>query len=220
MQDLSKRRPSCGHLTVELVKTAGELAGHLFGALPTKQVVTVAIRIFDSASGAWPLTGDGEGQHVLAYSDSWGGWYNGVHYADNVELAKAKFPKARVVQISVVPPGQKAVAGYDVENGALTIEEACGLVNHDIVKLNRRPFLYGAGDTIPELKAYIHQHYTQIQDKVDYFLAQPDGVSEVPPGFIGKQFSWPDVHPIVANQGYDVSVLLTTAACLKTGDRQ
>ena len=34
--------------------------------------------MYDSAAGSWPIAGDGAGTIILAYTDTWGGTYNGV----------------------------------------------------------------------------------------------------------------------------------------------
>jgi hypothetical protein len=167
--------------------------------------------VFDSASGDWPIDGDGKGQFLLTYADSWGGYYNGIYYPTNLELAKAKHPKAFCIQISVRPqPEMRGVAGYDVENGALTPMEACGLANYDIVHLKRRPFLYGSLDTITELRYTMEHFFTDNVNNVDYWLADPLTQPTVPPGFIAKQYKW--------EVSYDVSVILASAHCLLPGD--
>ena len=173
------------------------------------------VRVFDSAGGNWPKGA----AYILAYCDSWGGRYRGRHYATNVELAKAKFPKARIIQIAVMPPATGVVvAGYDVENGALTVYEACGIVNHDVVRLGRRPFIYCAQSTVDYVQWMMQRDYRQVVGRYDLWLADPDGDPAIPPGFIAKQFSWPDQHPIVPGQIYDISSLRSDAACLHVGD--
>lgn len=178
------------------------------------------VKVYDSAGGYWAE----DATHILAYCDSWGGWYQGRYYATNVELAMAMRPHARIIQIAVRPPVKGVVVdGYDVEPGALTVAEACGIANHDVV-VGRRPFLYANsaenGWDIATIRLYIKEHYTQIADKVDYWVAEPDGDPTVPEGCIAKQYSWPNLHPVVAQQKFDVSVLLSTAACLQRGDPQ
>lgn len=175
------------------------------------------VTVYDSAGGGWPE----DSEYILAYCDAWG---NG-QYATNVEWAKAVRPHARIIQVAVQPPATGVVvAGYDVEPGALSIAQAAGLINHDVVKLNRRPFAYLAletsGYSVAEFEVYVDKNYTQIVGKYDIWLADPNGVADVPAGYIGHQYSWPNACPVVTDQQYDVSVLLTTAACLKVGDPQ
>lgn len=178
------------------------------------------VTVYDSAGGYWPE----DATHILAYTDNWGGWYKGHFYATNVELAQAKCPQAWIVQIAVQPPVKGVVVqGYDVEPGALSVAEACAIANHDVV-IGRRPFIYANsrenGWDIATVQLYIKTYYTQMVGKIDFWLADPDGDPTIPDGCIAHQYSWPNSHPVVPNQRYDISVLRSDAACLQKGDPQ
>lgn len=177
--------------------------------------MTSTVIVYDSAGGYWPE----DAKYILAYCDSWGGYYKGKRYPTNLALAKAAFPDAKIIQIAVLPPSTGVVVdGYDCEPGALTVAEVCGLVNHDVVKCGRRPFIYADTSTMPAIQKMLGSEYSQVVGKVDFWLTDPDGVAEVGAGYIAKQYSWPNSHPLVEHQNYDVSVLLADAACLKKGD--
>lgn len=174
----------------------------------------MVVTVVDSAGGLWPE----DARYILAYWGSWGGTWNGRRYPDNVALAMASRPKAWVIQIAVLPPGKGVVVqGYDCEPGALTVAEACGCANHDVV-IGRHPFIYAAEAAWEEIDATLERDYAPSVGKVDRWLAQPDGVPIIPPGYVAKQYSWPNSHPVAAGQGYDVSVLRSTASCLRKGD--
>lgn len=168
--------------------------------------------VFDSASGAWPLEGEGAGGILLTYVDSWGGFFNGVHYPSNFLWAKAKFPKAWLIQISVVSPSFPGLAVYDCERGALSVAEVCGLANTELVKSKKFPTLYGSADTRAQIVELLAQDYKQweLGRDIGYLLADPDNdPTTIPPGNVGKQFFW--------GSEYDQSVVLPTWEALEPG---
>jgi hypothetical protein len=175
---------------------------------------------YDSANGAWPIDGDGEGEIILAYAQDWGGWYNGQHYATNVLLAMAKHPKATIVQISSVSPGLVGVDIYDVEPGCLTPEEAAICVSED-VKQNRRPAMYAnaeeEGFDFDACNAALAKFGLAlgIDHRVDFLLADPDGFAVVPANCIGKQFHW---GPNIGLNAFDTSIILTSWRALVPHD--
>lgn len=175
------------------------------------------VKVFDSASGAWPLMGRGTNGILLTYVDSWGGTWNGVRYASNFLLARAKFPDAWCIQTSVVHPARPGVALYDCEAGALSVLEVCGVANTQLVKRVRFPGLYGSQSTRDEIVDCLATKYKQweLGRDIDFLLADPDGDPTIPPGNIGKQYSWPTNFPIAPGQEYDVSVVLPTWQALK-----
>ena len=178
------------------------------------------VLMYDSAAGAWPIDGDGEGEFILAYAQDNGGWFNGAHYATNVLLAQAKHPKAFIVQISSVAPGLVGVAGYDVEPGCLTPEMAAACVAED-VKQGRRPFMYANSDEqgwdFDACNAALAKYGLALgpEHRVDYFLADPDGFAVVPANCVAKQFHW---GPNVGLDSFDTSIVLASAECLKPKD--
>lgn len=178
------------------------------------------VLMYDSAGGEWPISGDGEGEFILAYAQDNGGWFNGAFYKTNVLLAQAKHPRAFIVQISSVAPGQPGVDGYDVEPGCLTPEEAAACVAED-VKQGRRPFMYANSEETGWDYAACNAALAKFglalgpDHRVDFFLADPDGFAVVPSRCIAKQFHW---GPNVGINSFDTSIVLATAAFLQKGD--
>ncbi len=171
--------------------------------------------MYDSAGGAWPITGDGAGEIILAYSQDWGGVYNGTHYPNNVALAMAKHPKAWAVQISSVPPGQVGVDVYDVEPGCLSPQQAAECCRQD-VEQGRRPTIYAnadeAGFDFEACNEALAPYGLALglDHRVDFLLAHPDGVAEVPLNYVGKQFRF--------GAAFDTSIVRTRWAALRKGD--
>jgi hypothetical protein len=172
--------------------------------------------MYDSAAGAWPIAGDGAGTIILAYTDTWGGTYNGVPYKTNVELAMAKHPKATIVQISSVSPGRVGVDVYDVEFGCLTPAEAAACCAADVAQ-GRRPAMYADGSDFEGCNEALAESGLALgtDHRVDFLLADPDGLAVVPPTYIGKQYHWgPNVGPM----SFNTSIVLTSWAALRKGD--
>jgi hypothetical protein len=169
------------------------------------------VLVYDSAGGHWPLRGEGLNGVLLVYSDSWGGWWGGVHYESNFLWAKARFPKAWLVQISVVSPAQPDVAVYDCEQGALTPGEVCAEANTLLVRKLRVPTIYGSASTRDEIVDVLATDYKrwELGRDIDFLLARPDGVATIEEGDIGKQYLW-NFPP-----GCDTSVVRPTWVGLK-----
>ena len=167
------------------------------------------VTLYDSASGSWPLKGQGAGGYLITYVDAWGGDWAGVHYPSNFLWAKARFPKAWCIQTSVVSPGAPDVALYDCELGALSVDEVCADVNTELVKKERRPALYGTQSTRDEIFDWLAKYYTrwQLGRDIDFVLADWNGVADVPEGNAAHQY--------LNNAFYDTTVADPSWAALR-----
>lgn len=165
--------------------------------------------MFDSASGQWPLKGEGTDGVLLTYVDSWGGYWNGAYHSTNFLLAQARFPKAWCVQISVISPGAPNVAAYDCEQGALDVMQVCADANTELVRHQRCPTLYGSADTRYNIVECLAKYYSQWQlgRNIDYLLADPDSPATINPGDVGKQYEW--------GSTYDTSIVDPSWQALK-----
>lgn len=152
------------------------------------------LHVYDSAPRSFPWFAD----VLLVYAD---GQYK------NLAWAQRHFPNARLLQCTVT--GRPGVRVIDVEPGCVwPVSKAVELVQEDI-KDRYRPWLYANAATWAELGNALQEAGVS-GALYDRWLAQPDGVAEVPPGYQAKQYSWPEQHPVVppgeGSQGYDVSV--------------
>ena len=149
------------------------------------------LHCYDSAPRAFPWFAD----VLLVYADG--------RYA-NVAWAQTHYPNARLLQCTVL--GRPGVRVIDVEPGCVwPVSKAVELAQEDI-KDRYRPWLYANGSTWDdELRPALDKAGVSAA-LYDSWLAQPDGVAEVPPGYQAKQYSWPQAHPVGPGQGYDVSV--------------
>ena len=151
--------------------------------------------MYDSAPRAFPPWAD----VLLVYCD---GQY------ENLKWAQARFPNVRLLQCTVL--GRPGVRVIDVEPGCVwPVSKAVELAQHEIAH-RYRPWLYANGNTWDNELRPALDHAMVSPALYDSWLAEPDGVAEVPLGYQAKQYSWPEQHPVVppgeGSQGYDVSV--------------
>lgn len=147
-------------------------------------------RMYDSTSIA-DIPKDAE--VILAYADG--------RYA-NVADAKRRFPKAQVVGITVL--GLPDADVCDCENGLLTVEEAARWAAGR-VKAGQHPTIYCNRSTWQSAKDAVEK--VLHPDEVSWFIAEYDGVAEVPDGAVAKQFASPDGSGAGKISGhYDASV--------------
>ena len=157
---------------------------------PTPEVV----HVFDSAASAFPVWAD----FLLVYVD--GDFANSVWAAEH-------FPDAHKIPITV--KGQAGVRVCDCETGDLTPAGAAEWAETEL-REGRHPWIYVNDSTRPKVEAALIARGikpTQLQ----WWESNPDGVPTIRAGYSAKQYSWPQDHPLVAGQQFDLSVAYISA---------
>lgn len=145
---------------------------------------------------------------ILAYID-------GKYTHDNANQAKAAFPNATIVTCSVV--GTPGANVYDCEAGNLTPAGLARTMKAE-VDAGRHPTGYCSAS----YRAQVDQAAAAVglmPYQWEHLIAQYDGIAEIPPGCIGKQYQsntttnldssivadyWPGVDPRLATTRYEI----------------
>jgi hypothetical protein len=114
----------------------------------------------------------------------------------NVGAMRARFPNAVIITITV--SGLPDVNVCDCEAGDLTPAQAAQWA-HGEVMAGRRPTVYCSASTRPAAVAALAPYGLQFGRDVDNWVADYDGVAQVPSGSVAKQY---------ASTGYDANVAL------------
>jgi hypothetical protein len=114
----------------------------------------------------------------------------------NVTALRARFPDAVIIEITVT--GLPGIEVCDCEAGNLTPAQAAQWA-HNEVSAGRRPTIYCSTSTRPAVVAALAPYGLEFVRDVDNWVAHYDGVPEVPPGSVAKQY---------ASASYDSNVAL------------
>lgn len=106
----------------------------------------------------------------------------------NVDAVRRRFPKARVVTITVT--GRAGAHVCDTEPGNIGPAGAARWAKAEVAA-GRPPTLYCMASQWSEVKAAVKAN--GIADKVSYWIAQYDGKPTIPAGAVAKQYASSDV---------------------------
>jgi len=115
-----------------------------------------------------------------------------------VDALRARFPKAKVVTITVL--GTAGADVCDTEPGNISIPHAARWAAAEVAA-GRRPTLYCMASMWNDVKAAVKAE--GISGKVSYWIAQYDGKATVPAGAVAKQYA----DPTLSGGHFDVSVV-------------
>jgi hypothetical protein len=113
------------------------------------------------------------------------GYVDGRDTAGHYDRVRRARPQARVIAVTVTGATLDAVMG-DVETGDMTPVSGAGWARR-MLAAGRHPTLYMNASTWPAVRAEVQK--AGVAGRVSYFVADYDGVAEIPPGAIGKQFT-------------------------------
>lgn len=130
------------------------------------------------------------------------GYVDGLY--KTVPALRKRFPKATIVTITVL--GTPGAHVCDTEPGNIGVAGAVRWAKNEIVA-GRNPTLYCMASMWPQVKTAVRN--AGIAGKVSYWIAQYDGVAQIPKGAVAKQHLHGDkAHPGSYSGGhFDVSVV-------------
>lgn len=136
--------------------------------------------MYDSAT---PLLIPVDAQYLAVYA-------NGDYPAD-LDAVRARFPKARIFTIDVMNTDPVGCGIADVENGDMQPGDVPSWVER---RAKAHPGalarVYCNDSTWPAVKAEVAQLPDTLQDRVRYWIAEPNGVSHIPAGAQACQYYW------------------------------